>query len=334
MRNTTHSHWTWSTSQATKAFVKINALQAPATVSVEGSDTVGTVLASILRNENIEKQPAGMQRLMLGDAILNNGSTLSEASVEHEATIMLVDESVQQGLGPPQASRGEGSRHAEAASDVSPIFLAPPAIVSALADPRVTPVLLEGVLEAKRQTLSFMWNKRKFAIYTNNTFRRYDGDELRQISAITPSTVVTKVGSLEFTVSFIQRQSGEVNLHYHLRATSSHARDQWVHMLLSRINFSAVSAQSALSNTPSSHAKSSPPAHARVLFEYTASDAEELALTAGHLIEVIYIAMHLSTLNHASTSPCCRSRTSMTVAGGLVAPTAKKCVQCGLPLLE
>jgi hypothetical protein len=294
LRNTTHFKWTWQkvNLSAMKAFVNINALQAPAAVSVEGSDTVGTVLAAILRDENIEQQPDSLQRLMLGDALLDNGSTLSEASVEHEVTIMLVDESAQQGLGLPQASRGEGSRHAEAASDLSPIFLAPPAIASALADTHVTPVLLEGVLEAKRRTLSFMWNRRKFAIYTKNTFWRYDGDELRQISAITPSTVVANVGSLEFTVSFVQRQSGEVKLRYHLRAASSHARDQWVHMLLSRISFSAVSAQSALSNTPSSHAKSSPPAHARVPFEYTAGDAvnaAELALTAGHLIEVIYI---------------------------------------------
>jgi hypothetical protein len=171
----------------------------------------------MLRNENIKNQLDGLQRLVIDDALLDNGSTLSEA------------------------------------------------------------------------TLSFMWNRRKYAIYTNNTFRRYDGDELRQISAITPSTVVTKVGSLEFTVSFFQRQSGEVKLRYHLRAASSHSRDQWVHMLLSRINFSAVSAQSALVNPLSSHAGSPPPAYARVLFEYTAGDAEELALTASHLIEVIYI---------------------------------------------
>jgi hypothetical protein len=122
-----------------------------------GSDTAGThVLAAMLSNENIKIQPDGLQRLVIDDALLDNGSTLSEASVEHQVKMILADESVQQRLGLPQAlpSPGEHSRHAEAASGVSPTFLAPPAIASACApqsasahaDPRLTPVLLEGML--------------------------------------------------------------------------------------------------------------------------------------------------------------------------------------------
>ncbi len=66
------------------------------------------------------------------------------------------------------------------------------------ADADVNLVLLEGELQTKRQTLSFLWNTRTFVLGVNNTFRRYDGDELHHFSAVTPSTAVVKVGSIPF----------------------------------------------------------------------------------------------------------------------------------------
>ena len=89
-------------------------------------------------------------------------------------------------------------------------------------DPRAA-ALLQGVLQAKRQSLRFLWKNRRFLLCADFTFRRYNGDELRHSAAITSGTSVAKVGSTEFTVTFLQP-----DLHYHIRAGSSAERDRWV----------------------------------------------------------------------------------------------------------
>ena len=87
-------------------------------------------------------------------------------------------------------------------------------------DPRAA-TLLQGVLESR--ALRFFWNKRTFLLCADFTFRRYNGDEFRHSAAITSGTSVAKVGSTEFTVTFLQP-----DLHYHIRAGSSAERDRWV----------------------------------------------------------------------------------------------------------
>ena len=89
-------------------------------------------------------------------------------------------------------------------------------------DPRAA-ALLQGVLQAKRQSLRFLWKNRRFLLCADFTFRRYNGDEFRHSAAITSGTSVAKVGSTEFTVTFLQP-----DLHYHIRAGSSAERDRWV----------------------------------------------------------------------------------------------------------
>ena len=87
-------------------------------------------------------------------------------------------------------------------------------------DPRAA-ALLQGVLESR--ALRFFWNKRTFLLCADFTFRRYNGDELRHSAAITSGTSVAKVGSTEFTVTFLQP-----DLHYHIRAGFSAERDRWM----------------------------------------------------------------------------------------------------------
>jgi TPR repeat protein len=87
-------------------------------------------------------------------------------------------------------------------------------------------VLLECVFQAKRLTLSFLWNTRRFALCADCTLRRYDGEQLRHSAAITSTTSVAKVGDADFTVTFLQP-----DLRYHIRAASSAERDRWVSAL-------------------------------------------------------------------------------------------------------
>jgi tetratricopeptide (TPR) repeat protein len=89
---------------------------------------------------------------------------------------------------------------------------------------------LDGILDAKRLTLSLLWYKRRFVLCDDGCFRRYEGDHLRDSSVIASDTVISKIGSNEFTVTFHQP-----SLHYHLRAGSSVDRDRWVAALSSAI---------------------------------------------------------------------------------------------------
>jgi len=80
-----------------QVFIKIPTRQGLVTLTVEPSDTVGAVLSQLLRSESMEQQPDGQQRLMLGDALLDNERTLADACIEHEATLdfKFVDPSMQ-----------------------------------------------------------------------------------------------------------------------------------------------------------------------------------------------------------------------------------------------
>jgi hypothetical protein len=101
-------------------------------------------------------------------------------------------------------------------------------------DPRGT-VLLEGVLHAKwPRTLNFLWSIRRFSVCSDFSFRRYNGDDLRHSSIITPGASVSKVGSTKFTISFNQRDS---DVRYHMRAASSAERDMWVAFLYEITSF-------------------------------------------------------------------------------------------------
>ncbi len=81
-------------------------------------------------------------------------------------------------------------------------------------------VLLDGQLQAKRLTLSFLWYLRRFSLCSDRTLRRYDGQQLRHSAAITSTTSVAKVGDAQFTVTFLQP-----DLRYHIRTASSAERD-------------------------------------------------------------------------------------------------------------
>ena len=98
--------------------------------------------------------------------------------------------------------------------------------------------LLQGVLQAKRQSLRFLWKNRTFLLCADFTFCRYNGVEFRHSAAITSGTSVAKVGSTEFTVTFLQP-----DLHYHIRAGSSAERDRWVDCLADAIG-ACLAAQS------------------------------------------------------------------------------------------
>ena len=86
--------------------------------------------------------------------------------------------------------------------------------------------LLEGMFQAKRLTLSFLWYTRTFVLNSDFTLLRFDGNELRHTSSITSTTDVDKLDGSEFTVTFYQP-----DLHYHIRTTNSHERDCWVEAL-------------------------------------------------------------------------------------------------------
>ena len=75
----------------------------------------------------------------------------------------------------------------------------------------------------KMANLHFLWTKRTFALCRDSTFRRYNGAELRHSVEITESTLVSRVGDTEFTLTFTQPE-----LHYYIRAPSSEECDQWV----------------------------------------------------------------------------------------------------------
>jgi hypothetical protein len=89
---------------------------------------------------------------------------------------------------------------------------------------------LSSELQAKRQTLSFLWYTRRFTLYADRTLCRYDGEQLCHSAAITSTTSVAKVGDAEFTVTFLQP-----DLRYHIRAASSAERDSWVRALADAI---------------------------------------------------------------------------------------------------
>jgi hypothetical protein len=77
-------------------------------------------------------------------------------------------------------------------------------------DPKAI-VLLEGEMEAKWQTMQVFWKKRKFAIYADLSFRRFNGDIVRHSAIMTADTVVSKVDETEFTIAF-------GNINYRVRA--------------------------------------------------------------------------------------------------------------------
>ena len=92
-----------------RVFVSIPARKGFVALAVEPCDTVGTVLSQLLRSENMEQRPDGHQRLMLGDALLDNERTLADACIEHETTLKFIDavdpsESLQLHPALPQAS--------------------------------------------------------------------------------------------------------------------------------------------------------------------------------------------------------------------------------------
>ena len=78
--------------------------------------------------------------------------------------------------------------------------------------------------------MSFLWYTRRFALCSDRTFRRYDGEQLRHSAAIKTTTTVAKVGESEFTVEFLQP-----DLRYHIRAASRAERYRWVSALLDAI---------------------------------------------------------------------------------------------------
>ena len=99
-------------------------------------------------------------------------------------------------------------------------------------------VLLSGVFQAKRLTLSFLWYTRRFALCSDGTLRRYDGEQLRHTAAITSTTSIAKLGELDFTVTFLQP-----GLRYHIRAASSAERNIWVDTItLAIVNASTLAA--------------------------------------------------------------------------------------------
>ncbi len=87
-------------------------------------------------------------------------------------------------------------------------------------------VILHGVFQAKRLSLSFHWQKWVFFLCADRTLRRYDGEQLLHTAAITSTTSVAKVGHLGFTVVFPQ-----LDTRYHIRAASPAERDRWVRAL-------------------------------------------------------------------------------------------------------
>lgn len=112
---------------------------------------------------------------------------------------------------------------------------------------RRSAAVVEGELEARRLTLSFLWYKRTFALFPDFSFCRYDGAELRHSATITHSTTVSKLGSREFVLTFAQPE-----LRYHIRAATCDERDRWVAALQNFINRASAAALSQAAAVPSS----------------------------------------------------------------------------------
>jgi hypothetical protein len=74
-----------------KLFVKITARNRVVALTVEPSNTVEDVLEKFLGIENMEKRPDELQRLMLGDTLLENFLILKDLGIEDEATLEFVD---------------------------------------------------------------------------------------------------------------------------------------------------------------------------------------------------------------------------------------------------
>ena len=109
-------------------------------------------------------------------------------------------------------------------------------------------VLLSAVFRAKRLTLSFLWYTRRFAVCSDGTLRRYDGELLRHTSAITSTTSVARLGESDFTVAFLQP-----GLRYHIRAASSAERNAWVDTITGIIAHASTLAAAAVA-VPAQHA--------------------------------------------------------------------------------
>ncbi len=92
-------------------------------------------------------------------------------------------------------------------------------------DPRAA-VLLHGDMQAKWQTLHLFWQKRKFALCSDLSFRRYKGDDLRHSDVINRDTVVSKVGDTEFAITFHRDDR------YRICAASAADCDLWVHRIV------------------------------------------------------------------------------------------------------
>jgi len=118
------------------------------TLNVEPSHTVGAVLLQALAAENLEHQPAGQQRLLHGDAVLDSNLTLADLGFEDGAELVLAD--APQQTGTTGAAQAETSRvGAEALAD--PTALSPQSIggivdrqpadmcIGAAADPAAPP---------------------------------------------------------------------------------------------------------------------------------------------------------------------------------------------------
>jgi hypothetical protein len=87
-------------------------------------------------------------------------------------------------------------------------------------------VLLQGEMEAKWQTMQVLWKKRKFAICSDLSFRRFKGEILRHSAIMTDDTTVSKVNETEFTIAFRKAGSGE-RWSYRIRAVSAADCDIW-----------------------------------------------------------------------------------------------------------
>jgi hypothetical protein len=121
--------------------------------------------------------------------------------------------------------------------------------------------ILEAELETKRLALSFLWKNRIFALFRDLCFCRYKGTQLCHTATITQTTSVTKQGSREFVLTFMQPE-----LRYHIRATTSEQRDRWADALQSCITRASAlvpsQAAAVLSSLPKCDAKLSPAAAA------------------------------------------------------------------------
>ena len=88
-------------------------------IDVQPSHTVGSLLSQFLRIQNLEQQPDGQQRLLLGDALLDSDSTLADIGIEDGAKLVFADLSQQLSAAVPRAAASASvSRHG--AKDAAP----------------------------------------------------------------------------------------------------------------------------------------------------------------------------------------------------------------------